>query len=202
MALTSARFGSAGDPPIAITIELDGFDGLALQRDPSAAEWIAAYLWQGPRLASGHFTVRSLAAPGFESYARIEYPPASRTPDVLAKLLDALIPHTTTPDDAVFCLWEGYGGLEPRPAGVSLLEGWSRRYYVYRGPVSAAVEFTAWPLGVNPEVVCPADRAWVLGTDTDFSWYFLGGAETAVSAVERTEGLDVRRVGPDDAVAP
>jgi len=194
---------SRGGQGFAVTIDLDGFEGLELQRDPAAASWIGTYLWQGPRTPTGHFTVASLASPGFESYARVDLPPLVQTErGVLAPLLEMLTSFTATPDAAVFCLWEGYGGLERCPADVTMLESWARRYFVYRGPVLAGMEFTRSPLGADPEVICPEDRAWVLGTDTDLDWYFLGGSEAAIAAVERSPDLTSRRVTPADPIAP
>lgn len=200
----SATKGSPAGGQFAIAIDLDGFDGLTLQRDPSVASWVADYLWQGPRHVSGVHTVRSMVPPIFSAYARIHYPfPSSpKSGNAFQTLLGALAPFTTTPETALFCLWEGYGGLEPCPPDVRKLAVPNRNYYVYRGALAAGIEFTEPPLGAEPEIVCPDDRAWVLGTDTDLDWYFFGGAEEAVSELVHVEELSVRRVQIDDPVAP
>ncbi|MGH1563431.1 hypothetical protein [Mumia sp. DW29H23] len=86
--------------------------------DLGPADWLSA-------ADAGGFDVISLGAPGFEAYVRLLH---ALDPDLsgdqatlnvegelgeaqLIALCEVLARHTTTPDDAYFALWDGYGSL-------------------------------------------------------------------------------------------
>jgi hypothetical protein len=107
-------------------------------------------------------------------------------------------PLTTTPDDAWFMLWDGYGDLgraiahlpramihrvpDPPNAPVETVPGSSafRHYLVFRGPLDALAIWFDWrPEG--PNYLWPDDRAWIIATE-------INGFSTYVGAPR--EGID------------
>ncbi len=46
-------------------------------------------------------------------------------PTALGALLRPLVEHTTTPDDCWFCLWEGYGVINPPPGSRAVTTSWT-----------------------------------------------------------------------------
>ena len=82
----------------------------------------------------------------------------------LRALLDRLTPHTGTPDDCYFCLWDGWGGIEGGDRAW-VVHSWDGR--ITKGPQMAP----AFPSSVlhGPKVVVP-NRAYFLfrGTISDF----------------------------------
>jgi hypothetical protein len=120
--------------------------------------------------------------PGFPAYARVLFLPdpvadGQRESDVeidagpfseteqLRTVLEVLTPHTRTPDDCYFCLWDGWGADIEGGDGARVLD--RRKGTVRRGPVIAP----AFPPSVlnGPKVVVP-NRAYFLfqGAVSDF----------------------------------
>jgi hypothetical protein len=182
-----------------IEIDVEGFDGLELQHDPSPAEWVMTW----PRRV--RYTVSAVVPPRFEAYARIDEKPQAlhKRPRVEA-LVGLLSDFTTTPDHAWFCLWEGYGGLGSPPSGTSLLQdppgGSFRRYLVFKGALSAVGATLEYPLRQLPDLFWPEDAAWFVGSDTDLDWMYIGGTESCIDALLRDRDFVGRRVGSKDAL--
>lgn len=184
---------------LGVAIDPDGFEGLVLQRDVTPAAWITEHLWRGHR-----GLVRRLMPSGYEAYARIDDLPAGVGADErLREMLSVLAAHTRKPDDAWFCLWEGYGGLERPPAGVNLLEAPPgrpmRAYLVYRGPLAAGAAMVPWPFGQVPDIFWPADRSWFIGSDTDIDHGFIGATDACIESLARF--FTVQPVTLDDPLA-
>lgn len=196
---SSASEMVASGPSIAVQIDPEGFEGLTLQRDPSPASWVADSVWRDELFG----TVSAIIPPGFEAFTRVGYTPDGprENLDVHHAMFDVLAGHTGTPDDVWFCLWEGYGGLDLIPANVTLLRSppgrATRRYLLYRGALSAWGAMSASPFWKVPDLVWPEDRAWFLGSDTDFDCGFVGATNSCVDAL--TDGVaDTVRVQGDD----
>lgn len=151
---------------------------------------------------------------GFASYAQVLMPldggeaarlpagPGNEDDRTLGAVLDVLAAHTRTPDDCLWCLWDGWG---PAPAGprVDLVH---RRYLLFRGPLGDGWDWHL-PQGrldvtgvARPAAVWPVDRAWFVAFDVDPSWAGVGGSEDAVAALVADPRLDARPVvwGPLD----
>jgi hypothetical protein len=125
----------------------------------------------------------------------------ARETEVLADILSGF---TGTPEDAYFCLWEGFG--------VEETEAWKgrsmrvrvphRAYHLLAGPVSAA------PVLPTPlEWRCaslwwPADRAWLVATNIDNYLTYMGGSRAAIDAVLTAPALDAVAVEPSTPVDP
>ncbi len=80
--------------------------------------------------------------------------------------------------------------VEPYP--YPLVETGPRSYMLFPGPVEHAV--TSLPAAGAPthipDLCWPADRAWFLGSDTDFSRLLLGGTRTLIDHVLGDPDLD------------
>src|SRR5687767_12050950 len=82
---------AGGNVNYAIEIDLEGFEDLVLQRDPSAGvEWVAETLWRGEPFG----TVGRIMPPGYEAYARVNGPRVDASFD--PAMFDILARHTTT----------------------------------------------------------------------------------------------------------
>lgn len=191
-----------GDPPgVYLEIDVEGFEGLRLQHDPSPASWVSESLW----VPDSFGTVAALVPPVFKTYARVAYPP--RGPDgrlEASALLDVLGHHTTTASDVWFCLWEGYGGLPDALRREELVhappERPMRSYRLFRGALSAWEATTRPPLFQAADLFWPEDRAWFLGTDTDIDDAFIGGSEECIASLGRSVGAV--RTDPGGSIAP
>jgi hypothetical protein len=120
-------------------------------------------------------------------------------------LVEALRPHTTTPEQCWFCIWEGWGGLNFD--GVSeRVRLPSRNYVLYAGPIETALatldtgpakfvsEPTMQPWDTqSPNLWWPHDRAWFVATEIDFAWTYVGGSESLIEAVLTTDGIEALR---------
>ncbi len=111
-------------------------------------------------------------------------------------LIDLLTPETTTPDRCWFAVWEGFGGLDRGDVAERIrLPG--RSYLLTTGPVEKALDrvpaVDAFDWGVSPNLWWPDDRAWVVATEIDFAWTYVGGTRTTIDAVladRRLEALE------------
>jgi hypothetical protein len=61
----------------------------------------------------------------------------------------------------------------------------NRRYYLLRGPVTAAstLERPGGPFPQPPDLWWPDDHAWFVGGDTDLDWCYVAGSEAVVSSL-------------------
>jgi hypothetical protein len=92
-------------------------------------------------------------------------------------------------------LWEGHGGLDPRPYRNQprVDHHGLRRYHLLRGPLAARDA-----LPNPPGYVWPEDRAWCLCGDIDFYWAYLAGSGDCVQEVIATAILDAYPTQPSD----
>ena len=114
-------------------------------------------------------------------------------------LIEPLREHTGSPDDCLFCMWDGWGWdtamyvalpgepLIPLPDPVPpevrygprvRLPG--RDYLLYTGPVDAALAFAGSP-GQTPNLWWPADRAWCVASEIDLCSTYIGGSAELIA---------------------
>ena len=109
-------------------------------------------------------------------------------------LVDILGDFTSTPDECYFCLWEGYGNLDPRLyKASSRVKAPGRDYLLFRGPLDAVMSFLRrdhgfW--GYSPNIWWPADRAWCVATDIDLYDTYVGGSRDCIEAVLGSPDLE------------
>ncbi len=178
--------------------------------DPSVADWLA-------RSGTPPMQLITFGPAGYPAYARLRFIPDPSRPgqdeadaDVpddhpsdiaqARRALHRLAAFTSTPDDCVFLVWEGYSDI-PLPPG-PLAELPHRRYAVFRGPVSAVDDWEDDMGGGHPVAppafVWPADRRWCFVSDVDPHWAGIGARRAAVDALVTQPGLDVVPARPDE----
>ena len=124
--------------------------------------------------------------------------------EVTAALVDVLSAFTATPDEAFFCVWEGFGDEETeawrdRPMRVRVPH---REYHLLAGPLAAA------PLLPTPldwrcaNLWWPADRAWLVATEIDGYLTYMGGSRAAIDAVLAAPALDAVEAEPSTRLDP
>lgn len=117
----------------------------------------------------------------------------------LAALAGILKRHTTTPDLCWFGIWEGYGNLGigrgklDEPPRFSL--EW-RDYLLYRGQLDGWRGLADSGSNAVPELWWPDDRAWVLATDCDFSWAYVGGTTALIDELVASSVVEGLRTEP------
>jgi hypothetical protein len=154
----------------------------------------------GPAVLPGYVRVRLLPDPErpFQSENEASVAPGGLSEHEQVKLiLDVLRRHTGTPDDAFFCLWDGWGthipGFKP------MVRIPSRAYYLFEGPLAEAGE---WGLDSDEELVpafvWPADQAWCVAKDVDQHWIGVGASEAALQELLAVPALDVVKADPTE----
>lgn len=117
-------------------------------------------------------------------------------------LVDVLSGATSTPDDVLVAIWEGWGDVPPqRFPGAARIPTPARGHFLLRGPLRGVTETVAVSPSRRPAAGLwwPADRAWFLATEIDFEWTFIAGGPDVVDAVIAEERLEVAPTGFDAA---
>ena len=101
--------------------------------------------------------------------------------DVAARLVDVLGRQTSTPQRCWFCVWEGWGGLpSPSQDRVRLPQ---RNYLLAAAPISATLGAFERIGAPGPSLWWPDDRAWIVATEIDHRWTYVGGSTDCIDAV-------------------
>ena len=113
------------------------------------------------------------------------------------RLLELLRPETGTSDLCWYCIWEGHGNIEVPLPVVQLPE---RNYGLYSGSIDLAMA----PLDVpwsdqSPNLWWPDDRAWIVVTEIDFAWSYVGGSQHLIDDIVSDSLLEAMPVHLDDA---
>jgi hypothetical protein len=119
------------------------------------------------------------------------FPPRERE-----RLVDLLGSETGTPDLCWFCIWEGYGNIDvPRP----LVQPPGRNYGLYRGPIDLAMAAVDAPWNdQSPNLWWPEDRAWIVATEVDYAWTYVGGSQKLIDNVVSDDLLEAMPIHLDD----
>jgi hypothetical protein len=107
-------------------------------------------------------------------------------------LVEVLRGRTATSDRCWFCLWEGYGGLDDGGVHERVrLPG--RDYVLYGGPIDHALDSPCAPLpfDLSPNLWWPEDRAWLVATEIDFCWTYVGGTRELIETLVTDPRLEV-----------
>jgi hypothetical protein len=143
--------------------------------------------------------------------------------EALSPLLNVLAGHTTTADDCLFGLWEGWGWIYGSPAIATLgsrepvaspftaqelasprLHLPSRDYLLLRGPLSGALALSCygenWPAWQSPNLLWPADRAWFLASEIDFNSTLVAGDTDLIADILACPALEPWPVSPHDSL--
>ena len=105
-------------------------------------------------------------------------------------LIETLRDFTTIPDNCYFCLWEGWGNIEPRLYKAGSSAGTPHRnHLLFSGLIDAimALFATDWPRGnvwsKSQDLWWPRDRSWCVGTDIDLCYTYIGSGRECIEAV-------------------
>jgi hypothetical protein len=95
------------------------------------------------------------------------------------------------PDRCWFAVWEGSGISSEGDARVHLPQ---RRYLLAAGPIDAVMDpvptIDGFDWGLSANLWWPEDRAWVVATEIDFAWTYVGGTRAAIDAVLADDRLE------------
>jgi hypothetical protein len=194
--------------------------------DGSAADWVFEALYAFKRSAvgsvipSGFDAYACLLHSGRSDDDQMRGRPRL---EEIRSLADALRSATSTPETCWFCIWIGWGWLHVSAGSIAHLGGeppdWRdplveverfaasasvvgnpyREYHLFSGPVDAVVD-SALPSFSHdvPSLWWPDDRAWIVATEVDLSWTYVGATEPATERVLDVWPFDGKRVTPDD----
>lgn len=138
----------------------------------------------------------------------------------LAELLRSA---TLTPERCWFCFWNGWGWLHVSDGSIAQLGGerpaWRdllveverfaasaplvgdrhRQYHLFSGPIDAVADSSLPTVGYQaPSLWWPDDRAWIVASEIDHWWTYIGGAKAVVDRVIEAWPFDGKRVTPDE----
>jgi hypothetical protein len=108
-------------------------------------------------------------------------------------LVEMLRAKTTTSYQCWFCVWEGFGGLDD--GGVTeRVELPHRRYLLRSGPIETAIDSALpSPFDQSSNLWWPEDRAWIVATEIDYAWTYVGGSRPLIDALIADDRLEVLR---------
>jgi hypothetical protein len=129
--------------------------------------------------------------------SELEATPYGALPDDSAQALLAVLGRHTSSTSAWFLLWNGRGDLDAASVpAAAVLRRQDHDYMTLRGTLQH------WPeLPYDPNWCWPDDRAWCYQDNidsTDVNYAHVGGSESCIAELLRSEHLEVVRVGPDD----
>ena len=84
---------------------------------------------------------------------------------------------TATPEQCWFCIWEGLGFHDDLAGGRVRLP--NRDYMLYTGPIELALVSLYPPFdgdSASPNLWWPDDRTWIVVTEIDYVWTYVGGS--------------------------
>lgn len=175
---------------------------LTPEPDASVADWVVERLaapWDSP------ITVSTLVPDEFDAVVRIEHVDREDEGELdratAEALVDLLRPATTTPDDVVFAVWPGWGDLPAEMfPGAATIEVPHRECFLLRGPIGALlhpIDIMAFGDTCRPAIWWPMDRAWVVVTEIDFSWTFVGGPQRLTQQIVDDPRIRATPTSPD-----
>ena len=120
-------------------------------------------------------------------------------PEVIEPLCEALDSQTSRPDTVYIAIWTGFSAVQEIIRQAPRFELPGREYALFKAPLVALPRIIETPFAVShgPSLWWPADRAWVVGTEVDFRWTYVGGSDACVASVERASVLEVLRTLPE-----
>jgi hypothetical protein len=111
-----------------------------------------------------------------------------------AALIEILRDATATPERCWFCIWDGYGVGIPTP----LVEHTYRSYGLYEGDIDVAMVLLDPPFDHSPNLWWPDDRSWIVATEIDYAWTYVGGSSSLIAQVLRSPSLEALPVSLSD----
>jgi hypothetical protein len=135
--------------------------------------------------------------------------------DDLLSLVDVLTPLTAAPQRIFFCVWDGhfqsnavrYGSgfpsvALPRPdPPPRLVELPIRSYGLFEGALNGvtSIDIAHRRIGQPPNLWWPSDRSWIVASEIDLPWTYVGGSKVLIDRVLANPKLESLNVEPDDS---
>lgn len=105
-------------------------------------------------------------------------------------LIDVLRTETTTPDHCWFCIWEGFGGMDFEDV-TERVQLPHRNYVLYAGPIDLALAaLDSFGDAPSPNLWWPDDRAWIVATEIDYAWTYVGGSAGLIDGLLSDDRLE------------
>lgn len=115
------------------------------------------------------------------------------------ELVDLLRHYTATPENCWFCVWTGYAEVDEDTGGAQRFHHPAREYAVLSGPIDTVVDGSHPALKRrSPNLWWPQDRRWIVVTEIEDAWTYVGGPGHLVEDLVSHRGLEVMRVGLTD----
>jgi hypothetical protein len=169
----------------------DGFEAYCrifhpVKNHPKMKTWTAVAAAHG-RIAHPemqfHMINRPVGAPPPLRYVKDPAVKWGRIPEgVRTVLIDGLRHWTTTPERCWFCVWEGRGGMDDQGVTARVRHP-QRDYFLYSGSIEALPHPDSFGDREFPNLWWPEDRAWVVATEIDFAWTYVGGTLAHIDAL-------------------
>jgi len=114
--------------------------------------------------------------------------------DAAAVLVEHLARATSDAGACWFCVWEGWGSLDQQ--GVTeRVRLPARDYLLCTGSIDAAEESFTRTYHQSAAIWWPQDRAWVVATEIDFGWTYVGGSVDVVAGIVADTRIEAMPVG-------
>ena len=137
--------------------------------------------------------------------------------DDLLSLVDVLTPRTDAPQRSYFCVWDGhfqtnavrYGSgmpsvAVPRPdPPPRLVELPNRSYGLFEGALNGvtSIDIAHRRSSQPPNLWWPNDRSWIVASEIDLPWTYVGGSKALIESVLADPNLESETVEPGDSYA-
>jgi hypothetical protein len=120
-----------------------------------------------------------------------------------ARLASLLTPHTMTPRQCWFAVWEGYGALlVGRKVQVPKIKLPQRDMFLLCGALTAVTTtLEPSPLGQLANLWWPQDRAWCVASEIDLMTTYVGGTVACIRDLLMDDVLEVMPVSIDQRVS-
>lgn len=112
-------------------------------------------------------------------------------------LVDLLREYTATPDACWFALWTGYADVVFDGVPLAHLPG--REYGLFSGPLDSVVGASHLAFGGrSANIWWPEDRRWIVVSEIDFAWTYVGGPAHLAEDLLSHRDLEVMEVKLSD----
>lgn len=163
---------------------------------------LARYFNRKPHSQMQWYRIVEHDSPYFK-HIKLREPAMGHFPQKQAKtLIEVLSKFTKTPDDCLFAVWDGWGGLEAEkrwPEATSFHAS-GREYILLGGPIEAAAMSVLPFCEQSASMWWPRDRAWCVTTEIDMMWTFVGGTIACIEELLAAGCLEVYHAKIDDRV--
>ncbi len=186
-----------------------GFEGYCrifhpvVSSDPSvpAATWTEVARKNG-RIAHPsmqfHMINRPIGTPSSSAHVQCQELSWGSLPVAQAiELADLLRQYTASSEHCWFGVWTGYSDVET--GGAQRLRHPGREYAVLPGPIDAVADGSQSVLGRrSPNLWWPQDESWIVVTDIECAWTYVGGPAHLIEDLVSHRDLEVMRVKLSD----